>query len=147
MQSFGGKFVPRKDLAALLTGLGMPEKELEAWLGMLLAAVGGAHAKSSLVDAMKQATAGDRSGCMFSLDALLRIYPAFAPLRLERAIQLDTNGQSRAAWDEMTAALQLDSGNGLAWQSAGVILNRLGLRDDAMMAAATAYVIQNGSEA
>jgi hypothetical protein len=147
LEYFSDGYVPRTDLEALVADFGLSKKELEAWLGDLLAKIGQEHVTSSLIDTIKRVETGDRSSAMAELDALLEMYPAFAPLRSERAILLDTDGQSLAAWDEITAALQLQSGNGLVWQSAAVILNRLHFTDDAAAAAATAYVIQQGSDA
>jgi hypothetical protein len=76
---FADGYVPKAELEALLARMSMSEKELEKWLGALLAAVGREHVRRNLITAIERSKADDRSGCLAILDALIQTYPGFAP--------------------------------------------------------------------
>ena len=70
------------------------------------------------------------------LEQLCFLYPWSSPIYLELSIFYDQSGNPQLAWEPILTALVLNPDNPLNWQSFGVILQRLGNREDAKFALA-----------
>ncbi len=96
---------------------------------------------SGIKDAIRLAETGQKTTRLESLRRLTKSFPAHPLVRLELAIALDELGSPAAAWPEIRDGLLLAPRQTITWRSLGVILERLGHRDDAMIAAAIAEAI------
>jgi tetratricopeptide (TPR) repeat protein len=81
-----------------------------------------------------------------SLDRLCALYPYFHPGQVERAVRLDMNGQADATLECMLAAIIIEPREATRWHSLGVILNKLGRKDDSMLAYGLAEAIQKDAK-
>jgi tetratricopeptide (TPR) repeat protein len=79
-------------------------------------------------------------------DRLCALYPYYHPAQVERAVRLDMDGQTNAALECMLAAIIIEPQEATRWHSLGVILKKLGRKDDSMLAYGLADVIKNNAK-
>jgi hypothetical protein len=87
-----------------------------------------------------------RESSWSSLDRLCALYPYFHPAQAERAVRLDVDGHTNAALECMLAAIISEPREATRWHSLGVILKKLGRKDDSMLAYGLADVIQKDAK-
>jgi len=81
------------------------------------------------------------AAAMEKLQTIISLYPWNNFARQELGIRYDQSGNVAEGFAQLRASVLLDPTYGLTWQSLSVVLNRLGNRQDSMLAAAMAEMI------
>jgi len=138
----GGEVVPKLELDLLKNQSGYDDEELEAFLRELYTNLCLDELRQLIDQASSVEHAGNNAHKQHLLERVNFLYPFFHPGLYERAIVLDETGQSQAAADYVSNAIIIDPQEHMQWHSLGVILNRLGSRNDANIAFAMSKIIE-----
>lgn len=90
--------------------------------------------REGLLAAMRQGDAGAHAEAVASVRSLLELYPWSSFVHYELGIALDQSGDPERALHHIEMAIALAPTRKEHWQSLGVVLNRLGARDEAGIA-------------
>jgi hypothetical protein len=141
------RYFPSADVDKLRTYIVIDDDRLMDWFGKLYAILGWHDLTADMTKASTLCATATSSEGTAIFDALVKMYPHFPMLRLERAMTLDERGQSNEAWQEMERSLLLDPNQSLAWHSAAIILKNLGQNDDSLLAMAISQTMEDSREA
>jgi hypothetical protein len=130
--------VPKPNADRLAAELGLDCHDLTDWLEESYGRICASRTSHELAELISPTGQPAENG----LAAYLERHPNFPHAYVERAIELDLAGSPVEAWDMMATALAMDPSDPIFWQSAGVLLRRLGEDAQAAVAAAVGMSLE-----